>query len=429
MARVARARALLNTQGLPIPTSFDEESFRAEYDGSNNPTYLAYARPGSDESIRVWQISKQTFDGSGNILTIKWPINEDGAASNDYEFAWSDRATYTFSWSMPFKFNPITHHLDLVDVTNSTGIVQTLTGNSGGAVPPTGGNINTVGTGSITVVGNPGTSTLTTELTGLTNHAVLVGAGTTTITNLGPTAIAGQVLQSSGASADPAFSTATYPSTATSTGTILRADGTNWSATTATYPNTTTINQILYSSSANIVAGLPTANNGVLTTSSTGTPTITQMPLNGQLIIGSSGFPPVVATLTAGTGIAITNAAGSITISTAGAGISWTDVTSATQTLAIDNGYITNRGGGVTYTLPATATEGDVIRVAGKSGAWTIAQNANQQIKVGSSSSTVGVTGSIASTNAGDCVELLCTTGGASTVWRALSYVGNLTVT
>jgi len=150
---------------------------------------------------------------------------------------------------------------------------------------------------------------------------------------------------------------------------------------------------------------------------------------NGQIPIGSTGNDPVLATITAGTGIAITNAAGSITISTAGAGISWTDVTSATQTLAIDNGYITNRGGGVTYTLPATATEGDVIRVAGKSGAWTIAQNANQQINVGSSSSTVGVTGSIASTNAGDCVELLCTTGGASTVWRSISFVGNLTVT
>jgi len=39
--------------------------------------------------------------------------------------------------------------------------VQTLTGNSGGAVPPTANNINVVGSGSITVTGNPGTSTLT----------------------------------------------------------------------------------------------------------------------------------------------------------------------------------------------------------------------------------------------------------------------------
>lgn len=66
------------------------------------------------------------------------------------------------------------------------GTVITLTGNSGGAVSPDGGgNINTVGTGSITVVGNPGTFTTTAQLTGLTNHSLLVGAGTATITNLG----------------------------------------------------------------------------------------------------------------------------------------------------------------------------------------------------------------------------------------------------
>lgn len=45
--------------------------------------------------------------------------------------------------------------------TGPGGFVQTLTGNTGGAVPPTGGNINVVGTGGVTVAGNPGTSTLT----------------------------------------------------------------------------------------------------------------------------------------------------------------------------------------------------------------------------------------------------------------------------
>lgn len=54
---------------------------------------------------------------------------------------------------------------------------------------------------------------------------------------------------------DTIWSTATIPSTATGTGTILRADGTNWVATTATYPTTTTDNQILHSTSANVVGG------------------------------------------------------------------------------------------------------------------------------------------------------------------------------
>ncbi len=59
--------------------------------------------------------------------------------------------------------------------------VQTLTGDSGGAVPPTANNINTLGNDStvnnangITIIGNPGTSTLTTTLTNR-----LQGTGTT----------------------------------------------------------------------------------------------------------------------------------------------------------------------------------------------------------------------------------------------------------
>lgn len=118
-----------------------------------------------------------------------------------------------------------------------------------------------------------------------------------------------------------------------------------------------------------------------------------------------------------------------LTITVTGGGLTWTDITGATQTLAINNGYVTDRGGGVAYTLPATATEGDIIRISGKLGAWTIAQNANQQINVGSVSSTLGVGGSVASTDVGDCIEMLCTTTGASTIWRSISYVGNLTVT
>lgn len=43
----------------------------------------------------------------------------------------------------------------------SRGVVETLTGNSGGPVGPTAGNIDTLGAGLITVAGNPVTSTLT----------------------------------------------------------------------------------------------------------------------------------------------------------------------------------------------------------------------------------------------------------------------------
>ncbi len=98
---------------------------------------------------------------------------------------------------------------DTILITNTAPAAETLTGNSGGAVATTLGNINTVGTGSITVVGNPGTSTLTTQLTGLTNHSVLVGAGSATITKLS-VGSNGQVLLGATA-ADPAFATLTSP--------------------------------------------------------------------------------------------------------------------------------------------------------------------------------------------------------------------------
>lgn len=92
-------------------------------------------------------------------------------------------------------------------VTLASGTIgQTITGNSGGALSPTGGNWNILGTGSFTTIGSG--STLTLELTGLTNHAVLVGAGTATITNVGPNAASGIPLISQGLSADPAFGTA-----------------------------------------------------------------------------------------------------------------------------------------------------------------------------------------------------------------------------
>lgn len=110
------------------------------------------------------------------------------------------------------------------------------------------------------------------------------------------TAVSGLTNGSTGtvlrAGTPPAWSTATYPATATGTGTILRADGTNWSATTATYPNTTTINQVLYSSSANVIAGLATANGGILNTGATGIPAITPTPVLGLAgtTVGTLGF-------------------------------------------------------------------------------------------------------------------------------------------
>jgi len=282
-----------------------------------------------------------------------------------------------------------------------------------------------------------------------------------------PTGASNTVLMGQGVGVNSSFSTATYPPTTTinqilysssanvivglstanngllitsaagipsilaapaTTGQILQSNAAGpVTFSTASYPSTTTINQILYSSAANTVTGLATTNKAVLTTGATGVPVLTALT-DGQLIIGSTAGAPAAATLAGGTGISVTNAGNSITIATTGAGFTWNNVTTGIVTLAVENGYITNNGPGVTYTLPATANLGDTIKIVGKAGASTIAQNASQQITFGSSSTTSGILGSLVATNIGDCVEMVCVTSGASTVWRVTSSMGNWTI-
>ena len=112
--------------------------------------------------------------------------------------------------------------------------------------------------------------------------------------------------------------------------------------------------------------------------------------------------------------------------------LGWTNVSTTSQTLAGNNGYYVTQAALTTLTLPASPTAGQVIEIVGTSANtafWKIAQNALQQIFFGNSSTTVGVTGSITSSAVGDSIALLCTTGGSSAAWTALSSVGNLLVT
>lgn len=66
---------------------------------------------------------------------------------------------------------------------SATGVgeVATLTGNSGGAVSPSAGNINVEGDGTtITIVGNPGTHTLTASANAVVPTSFVTGSGTAT---------------------------------------------------------------------------------------------------------------------------------------------------------------------------------------------------------------------------------------------------------
>lgn len=216
--------------------------------------------------------------------------------------------------------------------------------------------------------------------------------------------------------------------TATANQVLLSGANTTPSWSTATYPITTTINQILFSSAANTITGITTANSATLYTTTAGVPTFTGSMSNGQLLIGSTAANPILGTITAGTNISVTNAAGSITInSTGAASFVWNNVASGTQALVANQGYITNNGASlVTYTLPTTAAQGTVISIAGFStGGWALAQNASQQIFFGNQSTTVGIGGSMASTNRNDQIDLLCVT--ANLTWVVRNAVGNLT--
>lgn len=123
------------------------------------------------------------------------------------------------------------------------------------------------------------------------NHMLLSGnaAAPTWSTSTIPSsagATVGKALVSDGT--NYVLSSFAFPSSVGATGTILRSDGTNWVATTATYPATTTINQLLYSSSANVIAGVSVVNSAGLLTTSLGVPTWVAYTGTGAPVLGTS---------------------------------------------------------------------------------------------------------------------------------------------
>lgn len=75
---------------------FADMTFRGDYTGTNL-IYKGYARPGAAEGSNVWQIAKLAYDGSNNLLSVKWPQNSNGVASSEFVFNWTGRAGYVYS--------------------------------------------------------------------------------------------------------------------------------------------------------------------------------------------------------------------------------------------------------------------------------------------------------------------------------------------
>ena len=109
-------------------------------------------------------------------------------------------------------------------------------------------------------------------------------------------------------------------------------------------------------------------DGGILLGSGTAAITALGQATNGQIPIGSTGADPVLGTITGGSGIAVTNGAGSITIAADGLGSG--TVTSLLFEDGISGGTITTTGTGsldinsLSTTLSATAATGDLLGIA-----------------------------------------------------------------
>jgi len=191
-------------------------------------------------------------------------------------------------------------------VSGGTGSLVTLTGNSGGPVSPLIGNINVLGTGVITVVGTPGTNTLTVTPSGALASSFLTQAGTAT----------------------PAAG-------------VLTINGANGITTSGA------------TSVVTITAGGALAQSFV-----TNPVTATATPAVGVLTFAGAGGTVVSA---AGSTVTITGSGGTVQSVTAGTGISVTGT--ATNPIINNTGVLSVTGGsGVTITGTASAP---IVNISG----------------------------------------------------------------
>lgn len=194
--------------------------------------------------------------------------------------------------------------------------------------------------------------------------------------------------------------------TATANQIILSGSNTTPAWSTATYPATTTINQLLYSSSANTIAGLATANSGVLITSSGGVPSISStLPSAVQANITALGTIATgvwqgtpVALAYGGTNANLTASNGGIFYSTASAGAILAGTVTANLPL-LSGSSTTPSWAAISY--PASATSGGVPYFSSTSAMASSAALGSGQIVLGGGTGSAPTTSTNASISNG----------------------------
>lgn len=138
-----------------------------------------------------------------------------------------------------------------------------------------------------------------------------------------------------------------------------------------------------------------------------------QFSVDGTLPIGSSVAPfvrPGFLTSLDGS-VSFTFGNGTIDLSTV-ANVPWIEVTAATQAMSVNTGYVNNRAGTVTYTLPTSAAYGDMVAIItrpnGGLSLWNITYGAGQYIVLGGSNQTTVTTGSLTAVSQTSQVVLRC---------------------
>ena len=86
-------------------------------DSNCNPIFLGRAKAGEPLSDNKWQIRKITYDDAQGVTRVEWAVNDEGAASTDYEFIWNLVAA-------PLTITGITQAATAVVTVSSIGTLQ-----------------------------------------------------------------------------------------------------------------------------------------------------------------------------------------------------------------------------------------------------------------------------------------------------------------